>query len=157
VEEQDAIADVVRSCWNEFGPSERYLKTVVRRYISSLDKDGGITPESEGLLDLVLRISLSKDRLPEPDDYCYMSFCVPPIQLLADAPRIDDSKCESTPLVRIKIFPYHNDVALHLWEAGTFLVEYFLHNSTLVSGKQVIELGTAGVGLTGVVVAGGCC
>ena len=45
--------------------------------------------------------------------------------------------------------------SLRLWEAGACLAEYFLVNKRLSSGKNFIELG-AGVGLTGLVVAG-CC
>jgi predicted nicotinamide N-methyase len=58
-------------------------------------------------------------------------------------------------LLRIRVFPYHNDVALRLWEAGGFLAEYFVKHPDLVSSKHVIELG-AGVGLTGLVLAAIC-
>jgi hypothetical protein len=148
VEEQDAFADVVRSWLLErfWSIRARYLKTLVRRYVSFLENDD-VAPESDGLLDLVLRVSLSKDHLPEPDESCYLSFRIPPNQLLSDTQQIDSDFV--VPLLRIKVFPYHNDVALRcvalrLWEAGTFLAEYFLQNPSLVSGKRVIELG-AGV------------
>ena len=138
LEEQDAFVEIVDSCWQEAsGPSERYLKALVRRYVAALEGDRGICPESDGLCHVVQRASLSRDHLPEPGESCYLFFRVPRSSLL-----------------RIKVYPYHNDVSLRLWEAGVFLAEYFLQNQIL-GGKKVFELG-AGVGLTGLVVAG-CC
>ena len=58
-------------------------------------------------------------------------------------------------MLRLRVFPRHNDVALKLWEAGACLVEYLLRNPHHVAGKNCCELG-ARVGLTGLVVSA-CC
>ena len=138
-QEQESFASSVAACWNDLGPSGRYIKALVRSYVSRLEK-ADITVESDALMDLVLRASLSKDHVPDPNETCYLSFLLGPQT--------------SLPL-HIRIYPYHNDVALRLWEAGATLAEYFVDNQSLVAKKRVIELG-AGVGLTGLVIAG-CC
>jgi hypothetical protein len=138
IHEQDAVGAIVECWWTEFGPSKRYMKRLVSRYVNRLEKDG-IPVESESLLGLILRVSLSKCCLPHPEETCYLAFQLP--------------KTES--LLRVRIFPYHNDVALRVWEAGAVLAEFLLHNPSVLAGKSVIEIG-AGVGLTGLVVAG-CC
>lgn len=66
---------------------------------------------------------------------------------------LDDSGFEN--LVRIRIFPYNNDVSLRVWEAGTCLSEFFIENPDLLAGKGIIELGS-GCGLTGLAVAARC-
>jgi predicted nicotinamide N-methyase len=56
--------------------------------------------------------------------------------------------------LRFRTYPYHNDVSLRLWEAGTVLAELLASNqqlSTMVRGHRVVELGSGGIGLTGVV------
>lgn len=141
-DEQDQFAEIVRTCWTDMGPSTRYIKALIRAYVSGLE-NSSITMESDKLMDLVFRISLEKSQPPNPEESCYLSFRLPP----------DDNHDQS--LLKIRVYPYHNDVALRLWEAGATLAEYFLQYTTLVEGKRVIELG-AGVGLTGLVVAGRC-
>lgn len=137
--EQEHFASIMEECWNDQGPSERYMKVLVRKYVSEIEKDGIIT-ESDTLLNLVLRASMSKDNVPDPNAACYLSFFV--------------GKVAETPL-KIRICPYHNDLALRLWEGGAVLAEYFMENKELVANKKIVELG-AGVGLTGLVIAG-CC
>jgi hypothetical protein len=146
IEEQDFFAEMVESCWNELGPSQRYLKKLIHQYVTLLEK-GGVAVESDALLSLVFQASLSKDLLPDADESFYLSFRVPNEKIA----RVS-GEC---PLLRIRVYPYHNDVALRLWEAGACLAEYLLQYPSRVAGKHVIELG-AGVGLTGLVVAG-CC
>lgn len=138
INEQDAFGAMVEWSWTEFGPSERYIKRLVSRYVNLLEKDG-IPVESESLVRLILRISRSKSSLPHREEACYLSFHLP--------------KTEG--LLHVRIFPYHNDVALRVWEAGAVMSEFFLHNPSMLAGRSVIEIG-AGVGLTGLVVAG-CC
>jgi predicted nicotinamide N-methyase len=52
----------------------------------------------------------------------------------------------------VRIFPYHNDVALRIWEAGAALAEFLLQHPEWVTHRKVVELG-AGVGLTSLVAA----
>jgi predicted nicotinamide N-methyase len=60
--------------------------------------------------------------------------------------------------LRFRTYPYHNDVSLRLWEAGTVLAELLVSNpqlSNVVRGERVVELGSGGIGLTGTVAL--CC
>jgi predicted nicotinamide N-methyase len=60
--------------------------------------------------------------------------------------------------LRLRTYPYHNDVSLRLWEAGTVLAELLASGqqlSNLVRGRHVVELGSGGIGLTGAVAL--CC
>ena len=141
IAEQDRFAALVDDCWTDLGPSSRYFKALIRSYAAKAER-AGITLVSNGLMDLVFRASTIKEGVPRPDESCHLSFRLPPY----------DHKRQ---LIRIQIYPYHNDVALRLWEAGAGLAEYFIENPDLVRGKRVIELG-AGVGLTGLTIAG-CC
>ena len=136
--EQNTFVAMVERWCTEFGPSERYMKRLITRYVNVLEEVGA-SVESESLLGLILRVSLSRNCMPSPEEACYLSFHIP----------------ETQGLLRIRVFPYHNDVALRLWEAGAALSEYFLQNSSMLTGRSVIELG-AGVGLTGLVIAA-CC
>ena len=145
LEAQDRYAQLVQSNWTEFGPGDRYMRRIIRYYMIRMDEQG-IAAESEDLLALVLRASLKGDPVPDPMEACYLSFRVP---RLASETRRDE------PLLRIRIYPHHNDVALRLWEAGACLAEFFLQYPKYVAGKRVIELG-AGVGLTGLIIAGRC-
>lgn len=144
--EQDRFADLIISCREKFPPSERYLKALIRHYINQVEEDGGLVA-SDNLVEIVFQASLSKDMFPNPDESSYLSFFIP-----TGSPASDASGCK---LLRIRQFPYHNDVALRLWEAGACLAEYFLENKSRASQKRIMELG-AGVGLTGLVLAG-CC
>jgi predicted nicotinamide N-methyase len=66
--------------------------------------------------------------------------------LLADGPR------DRHVTLRFRTYPYHNDVSLRLWEAGTVLAELLASNqqiSNLVRGRRVVELGSGGIGLAG--------
>lgn len=139
LQEQDAFTKLVDCCWTELGSSDRYVKALVRSYVSILESKGEQV-SSDLLMDLIFRMSLTKEMTPHPEESCYICFRLPP--------------CDHK-LLKIRIYPYHNDVALRLWEAGAMLAEYFLQYPEYVKGKRIIELG-AGVGLTGLVVAGSC-
>ena len=141
IAEQDRFAALVHDCWTDLGPSSRYFKSLIRSYAASAER-AGITLVSNGLMDLVFRASTIKEGIPRPDESCHLSFRLPPYD-------------HKRPLMRIQVYPYHNDVALRLWEAGAGLAEYFVEHPDLVRGKSVIEIG-AGVGLTGLTIAG-CC
>jgi hypothetical protein len=174
IDEQDVFVDLVESCWNEFGPSERYIKRLVSYFVHVIEKDDGSSIESDKLMELVFRTSLSKDTTPDSNEFCYLSFCIPPIsgtQINYDQEQQQQQQQQqqqredtSTPTVspvpfppplRIRVYPYHNDVALRLWEAGSSLAEFFLHNPSILSEKHVIELG-AGVGFTSLVIMAFC-
>lgn len=136
--EQNAFVDMVERSWTEFYPADRYMKRLVTRYVNLLE-EFGVSIESESLLALILRVSHSGNCMPDPEQACYLSFHIPKTQ----------------GLLRIRVFPYHNDVALRLWEAGATLSEFFLQHPSMLAGRSVIELG-AGVGVTGLVIAA-CC
>jgi Lysine methyltransferase len=148
-QEQDAFANLMECCWNEFGPSERYLKRLVQKYVSSLERSGNEV-ESDLLSELVFRLSLCKNTMPDANESCYLSF-----QLPRSCP-VNEHECDANyDWLRIRVFPYHNDVALRLWEAGAALAEFFVDHPLMLRGKDIIELG-AGVGLTGLAIAA-CC
>ena len=162
LEEQDRFAEMVDANWNSMGPSKRYLRRLIRSYVHQIEEQDGAV-ESDALSELVLRATFNSDPIvPSPEESCYQSFWVPHQALVSTTSNSNPvslancDKAERIPLaLRIRIFPYHNSVALRLWEAGAALAEYLLVNSELVSGCNVVELG-AGVGCTGLVVAG-CC
>jgi hypothetical protein len=104
VEAQDQYAQLLGSNWNTFGPSERYLRKLVRYYVKRVEETPGAHLESDDLLSVVLKTSLKSDSLPNAEESCYLTFSVP------------DSN--SNELLRIRVFPHHNDVALRLWEAS---------------------------------------
>jgi predicted nicotinamide N-methyase len=52
--------------------------------------------------------------------------------------------------LRIRVFPFHNDLSLRLWEGGAVLSEFLLANPCLVQNRRVVELGS-GTGLASLV------
>ena len=145
IESQDKFAELIRSCTGSFPPSDRYIKTIIRTFVNQVEKNGGFV-ESDDLAEIIFETMRSKEVAPDPNESSYLSFYVP-IQ--------KNSEPQGIAPIRIRQFPYHNDISLRLWEAGACLAEYFLANKHLPSGKKLIELG-AGVGLTGLIAAG-CC
>ena len=144
IEKQDDFAEMVNSCWTDFGPSERYFKLLVMRFARLVERNGDMV-ESDPLADVVARASLiNTDGAPDDLESCYLSFFLH---------KPEDSG-EHLPL-RIRVFPHHNDVALRLWEAGNCLSEFFISNPSLVSDKALFELGS-GCGATGLAIAA-CC
>jgi len=104
---------------------------LVNLYINSHHR-GNIEDLSETLLELYLTAKASSNGFPDPEEAGYCSF------------RIQDNA-----LLRIRIFPYHNDVSLKLWEAGAVLAEYLVGNHCkMIRDSTIVELG-AGVGATG--------
>lgn len=148
---QENFASLLASCWTDPGPSPRYLKALIKLFVATLERDGAYI-SSDSLMNLIFRAGLAEDLPPEPEESCYLSFVM---KTSAPLHPLNPQKIKNSGVLRIRIFPYHNDVALRLWEAGATLAEYFLEYPSLIEGKRVIELG-AGVGLTGLVIAG-CC
>lgn len=145
IEEQDRFANYLNACRLEFPPSERYLRALLQLYISEIDRVEGVEVESDALMEIVLEVSQLKEEFPDPHESSYLSFFI----------NSKSNKSPSAHALRIRQFPYHNDISLRLWEAGACLAEFFLAHSSLVVDKKVVELG-AGVGLTGFIIAG-CC
>lgn len=144
LEEQDEFADMVESCWTECGPSRRYMKRLITRFVRLVEKNGGLI-ESDSLANIVAQAScINTDGAPDPLESCYVSFFLDPTE--------PDQIC--TPL-RIRIFPFHNDVALRIWEAGNCIAEFLIDNPEIIAGKSCIELGS-GCGATGLAIAA-CC
>jgi predicted nicotinamide N-methyase len=139
---QDCFARLVQSQWNnERGPSTRYLQSLTKRFVRSIETEER-SIESDELMKLMFLIvsTFNSDSIPDANESCHLAF---------------QTRAANVHRLRIRIFPQHNDVALRLWEAGATLAEYLLQDPCLVKGKRVVELG-AGVGLTGLVAAG-CC
>eukprot|EP00977_Amphora_coffeiformis_P018596 scaffold6596_cov161-Amphora_coffeaeformis.AAC.13 len=123
----------------EYPVCRRYIAHLVNLYINEHYRDNIEDLASESLLELYLTAKLAATGLPDPEEAGYCSF------------RIRDNT-----LLRIRIFPYHNDVSLKLWEAGAVLAEYLAGNHRkMIRDQRIVELG-AGVGATGLalVVAG---
>lgn len=153
---QGRFAQMVESLrMNEFGPSETYLKRLVRHYVSCIEAESpNQVVEDDKLLSLIFHFSMNKEANtipPDPLQSCYVSFRIPEIIDRCNT----NTNTNNTNLVRFRVFPRHNDVALKVWEAGACLAEFLLWNPNHVAGKNCCEFGS-GVGLTGTVVAG-CC
>lgn len=130
------------------GPSRRYLLHLLKRFVATRVSDDAM--ESEALMELVLASTTSAtaigaDAVPDPDTSCHLVFRDPAITG-------NNTNHPFFPLV-IRIFPYHNDVALRVWEAGVCLAEFLLDQPQYIAGKHCVELG-AGTGITGLVAAG---
>lgn len=146
IDRQDEFAQMIQSCWTDFGPSERYFKRLIMQFVRRAERNGD-TIESDLLADLLARASLiNTDSAPDDLESCYVSF------FLDD--RNEDNNEDYMPL-KIRVFPHHNDVALRLWEAGNSLSEFFISNPDLISGKKLFELGS-GCGATALAIAA-CC
>jgi hypothetical protein len=139
LESQETFASMLSREWNDLGPSHRYLRSLVRRFATHCE------PEDDVLVELIYRASLVNDAIPDPTVTGNQTF------------RLNtSSNCDHDHgQVKIRVFPQHNDVALKFWEAGACLAEYVVQYPDMVRHKRVVELG-AGVGLTGIVMAG-CC
>jgi predicted nicotinamide N-methyase len=165
--EQDRLANILRHCWNlDCGPSKRYLKRLIKEYVKRVEKNNADAIQSDSLAQLVVQASLFKiDAMPNANEACHSSFYLPPERIRrtsADkAPRryaassLSDTDHVRQHFLRVRVFPYHNDVALRLWEAAAALAEFFLDNQETIRNREVLELG-AGVGLTGLVLQA-CC
>ena len=150
LEAQDAFArfiDAVQSIFSQEcgvdsfgGPPSSYLYSVVKCFIDQIERNySEDVIESEHLMELFNSVLVHKKE-DSADDSCYLYF-----RMLED----------DLPMLRIRIFPRHNDVALRLWEAGAVLAEYLYAHPHHVASKHVAEVG-AGVGVTSLI-ALGCC
>jgi predicted nicotinamide N-methyase len=133
-EEQTSFADTIQQYW-EAGPSKRFLCSLVRNYIRQL---GEHNVQSEALWNLLLlALQQRHSEIPDPHQSCYVTFSIP---------------TQQQKQLTVRIYPYHNDVALRIWEAGAVLAEFLLQHPEWVAHQTVVELG-AGVGLTSLVAA----
>lgn len=162
----------------DMGPSERYLRNLVRSFVRLTEQERGQMIENDEMMELVLWCSLFGDQVPDGGETCYQSFQIPhhnnqnhnhqnhhnssssssAIPSIEGHGTVGNSKepMEATPIVvKLRVYPMHNDVALKLWEAGAFLAEYMIHYPERWRNQVVVETG-AGVGLTGFVCAA-CC
>ncbi len=159
-----------------FLPSHRYVHKLIQRYTSRLQHEGeGAELENDRLASLVCYFSISSKKMststsgvfhssvPDPLASCIVSFHVPIIAPGDDRkknkfarqiePFRDDDDNGDDDLLRIRVYPHHNDVGVaKVWEAGACLAEYILCHPEVVRGRKIVELG-AGVGLTGLVAA----
>ncbi|KAK1739580.1 lysine methyltransferase [Skeletonema marinoi] len=128
----------------EFLPSEKYVQKLMKRYTTRLEMEGKEL-EDNNLASLVCHFSMSQiSKLPDPADSCLLTYQVPCRDL---------SRQMKHDLLRIRIYPHHNDVGVaKVWEAGACLAEYLMQYPECVRGLSCIEIG-AGVGLTGFIAA----
>lgn len=132
---QEYFASILIECWSsEFAVSRRYLKHLLRKYIS--DHIVNENFESDALLEILNDTLRCGDDQVSSDESCYV-YVMPEHEIA----------------LRIRIYPTHNDVALRIWEAGAYLAEYLIANCNLVRDRSVLELG-AGTGVTGLLLAG---
>lgn len=128
-----------------FLPSEKYVQKLMKRYTTRLEMEGKEL-EDNNLASIVCHFSMSRiSKLPDPADFCLLRYRVPLVE--------KEDKQRKYDLLRIRIYPHHNDVGVaKVWEAGACLAEYLMKHPDCVRGRRVIELG-AGVGLTGFIAA----
>lgn len=155
IQYQDEFARLVEKYWNhQFGPSKLYLCHLVRIFLNK--HVGEHRVESDHLWKMMLQTVTSEvttmSSVPDPNESCYVSFRLGPQRWSTEKSNRDESDED---LLRIRIFPYHNDVALRIWEAGAVLAEYLMEYPSLIRNQKVVELG-AGTGITGLVMAGFC-
>mmetsp|Transcript_17562 Transcript_17562/g.33305 ORF Transcript_17562/g.33305 Transcript_17562/m.33305 type:complete len:418 (+) Transcript_17562:48-1301(+) len=130
-----------------FQPTNRYIRKLLQRFASRVEKVTNL--ENEAFAELMFKYHLrpTKGDHPDPNLSCHVSFS------LSFATSSQD---KDHPIIGIKIFPHHNDVGVRrVWEAGAALAEYLFENPQLVRQKNICEIG-AGVGLTGISIAGLC-
>jgi len=155
-----------------FLPSSRYLKKLVLRFVSGIEREGFVVEDSKLSEVLFSYLVSSKsstaetsllmpskidDGVPNPMQSCYVSFAIPSkfncdrfAESYIQSPQKNDS------LIGIRVFPFHNDVGIRkVWEAGCCLAEFFLEYPYYIQNKHILELG-AGVGHTGMIIAA-CC
>jgi hypothetical protein len=180
-ESQQEFSNLIQKHWcSKYGPSRRYLKSLIRRYISRIealqvapDSTTSSLELSDELMEAMAFSIMSptdsfKDRLKssvyfahvDPNEWGYVSFHVPSTTRRVENEEVITGKVtESTTdaiSLKIRVFPQNNDVGvMKVWESGACLAEYLMDQPHLVSGKRVVELG-AGVGFTGLIASGAC-
>ena len=150
LEDQERFARLLSKYWDENTTTPlSYLLRVLKRFVATRVSDDAM--ESETLMELVLAstafAATMNDAIPDPDTSCHLVF-----RHSAVTTATSNTSSPPIPLV-IRIFPYHNDVALRVWEAGVCLAEFLLDQPQYIAGKHCVELG-AGTGITGLVAAG---
>jgi Lysine methyltransferase len=139
---QHEFGITIQNLWNMFGPSKRYLRGLLQKYIRMVEAEGH-TIEDDVLIAIIIHCNQIRDIYPDPSESCYLNF------------HVTTNRHNDNDSLRLRIFPQHNDISLRLWEAGAVLAEYFLKYPKHISGKAILEIG-AGVGLTGLVAASYC-
>ncbi len=155
-----------------FKPTIRYIRKLMQRYAYMIESKSSKQIENDDLAQLIMEYqfrsrmhktfcnsnsSSHDDTLPNPYESCHVSY------ILQHNTRYSSKSCDNIDcatnnngIVGIKIYPHHNDVGVRkVWEAGAALAEYLIQNPHFVQNRSVCELG-AGVGLTGIVIAGLC-
>jgi protein-lysine N-methyltransferase EEF2KMT len=138
----------------KFSPTDRYIRKVLSKFVAKVEENSCMI-ESDELVELMMEYQMKpgvkNDSMPDPNEWCYVSFQLPVCNNLAMTRNTNYND-----VVGIKVFPYHNDVGVRkVWEAGAALAEFFLVRPDLIKDKSVLELG-AGVGLTGIIISGLC-
>lgn len=149
-----------------FEPATRYIRKLVQSYARLIEDSDSKQIENDDLVEIMMDYQFRSrqshvgtgsttldENVPNPMDSCYVSFVVPTDFCSTSFESTNDDHAN---IVGIKIYPHHNDVGVQkVWEAGAALSEFLIANRHYVQNKTVCELG-AGVGLTGLVIAGVC-
>jgi hypothetical protein len=149
-----------------FEPTIRYMRKLLQKYTRLIEQSSFQQIENDDLVEIVMEYQcksihnnhsvikkgMRDDNIPDPTESCHVSYSFPEHIMNADK----DDEIKENKIVGIKIYPHHNDVGVRrVWEAGAALAEYLILNKHHLQNKRVCELG-AGVGLTGIVIAGLC-
>lgn len=148
-----------------FEPAARYIRQLLQSYARLIEDYDSKQIENDDLVELMMIYQYKSrqkkhgsttldDNVPNPRESCYVSFVIPNESFASKSG--SDTLTSNDEIVGIKIYPHHNDVGVQkVWEAGAALTEFLIANEHYIRNKSICELG-AGVGFTGIVIAGVC-
>jgi predicted nicotinamide N-methyase len=138
VSSETKLIPVIAHLWESpTGPSRYYLSCLIRRYVQQLE-DEDKHCDDDTLMELIRQSCNASITTTDPEESCHQSFHL---------------VNHNQPLLQIRVYPHHNNVALRLWPAAAALAEYILSEPSLFAPHDVVLETGAGVGLTGIVMA----
>ena len=138
-------------------PPQRYLTHLVRLYMQDNSNSNDTMEDDDDDEDLMALYGVlhgTTRAVPDAMECGYATYTIPIYNNNNNNNNNNskdkkDKKDNTVPLC-IRIYPYHSDVSLRLWEAGAALAEYLVHQGQALG--TVVELG-AGVGATALCLA----